>query len=57
MLISQRRRAVGPILLPVPVSSVVCCQVVAGSATAEGGSGERRPEIERPCGGCPESGG
>ena len=46
----------GPILLPVPVSSVVCYQVVAGSATVRGGSEERPPESERPCGRRPESG-
>lgn len=36
----------GPILLPVPVSSVVYCQVVAGSATVKGGGG-RGPQTAR----------
>lgn len=46
----------GPILLPVPVSSAVCCQVVARSATVRGGSEERPGEQEAPRGGLPEAG-
>ena len=46
LLIWWRPRAVGPVLLPVPVSSVVCCQAVAGLATVKAGSGARPSESE-----------
>ena len=46
LLIWWRPRAVGPVLLPVPVSRVVCCQVVAGIATVKAGSGARPSESE-----------
>lgn len=37
------------------LSSVVCCQVVASSATVRGGRGERPPKSKGPCNGRSES--
>lgn len=53
-LILQRPRAVGPLLLPVPASSVVCCQVVAGSATVKGGRGRGPLRASGPAVGAPD---